>query len=372
MTPLDDQILDELVARAQRNQPADAEQLGALVEELRAHRIQTSAEQRLRSNHSALVELVRSDALASGDLDQALREITETAAEVLCVARVSVWRLDEAGDNLRCVELHRADAGVHEPGSRLARVELPSYFEALLAGELIVARDASADPRTAELASTYLEPLGVRSVLEAPVAVDGRVDGSIRAEPLASSRSWSTLDGHFAGTLADFTALAIDSYRRKQTEERLRETLEIAEQRLRTIEDQRQAIAVLSAPIIDVWQGILAVPIVGHIDAEHSIELTERLLQRIVESGAHSVIVDLTGIEMVDTMTASHLLQMLRSARLLGTRCVLGGISPQIALTMVKLDVDLSEFTLVRNLEQALVACLRHPTPSRSGGASST
>lgn len=362
MTPLDDQILDALVTEAREGQRLDPEQVEALVDELRAHRIQTSAEQRLRASHSALVELVRSDALAAGELDQALREISETAATVLRVDRVGVWRLDEAGEELRCVELYRVDkaegAGVHEAGPTLARAEHRAYFEALLARELIAVRDAAADPRCVELASAYLEPNRVRAFLDAPVIVDGRLEGTIRGELLGSPRSWSTLDIQFAGTLADFTALAIDSFRRKQTEERLRETVEVAERRLRTIRDQRQAIAVLSAPIIDIWKGVLAVPIVGLVDAAHSVELTERLLQRIADRGAHSVILDLTGIETVDTETAHHLLQMLRAARLLGARCVLGGIRSQIAQTIASLGVDLSEFILVRNLAQGLRATL--------------
>ena len=196
-------------------------------------------------------------------------------------------------------------------------------------------------------------------MIEAPVMVTGRLVGSIRGEQLGSARSWSSLERGFARTLADFVALAQGNHLRRETERRLSEAVTLAEGRLATIETQRQAIAVLSAPVIDLWQGVLAVPIVGLIDAEGSVELTERLLARLESSGAHSVIVDLTGIEDVDTMTASHLLRMLRSARLLGARSVLCGLSPRVAQTLVQLDVDLSELGLVRGLEQALQLSLR-------------
>jgi rsbT co-antagonist protein RsbR len=142
----------------------------------------------------------------------------------------------------------------------------------------------------------------------------------------------------------------------------LRSVVEIAEQRLAMIERQRLAIEDLSAPIIDVWDGVLALPVVGLVDTQRSIEMTERLLQRIAESGAESVIVDLTGVDTVDTMTANHLLQMIRAASLLGAFSVLSGISPQIAQTLVQLEVDLIEITTVRNLKEALKTCLRRRT----------
>jgi rsbT co-antagonist protein RsbR len=145
----------------------------------------------------------------------------------------------------------------------------------------------------------------------------------------------------------------------------LRSMVQLAEQRLATIERQRLAIADLSAPIIDVWDGILALPVVGLVDTQRSIEMTERLLERIASSGAESVIVDLTGVDVVDTMTANHLLQMIRSASLLGAFSVLSGISPLIAQTLVQLDVDLAEITTVRNLKEALKTCLRRATRLR-------
>jgi rsbT co-antagonist protein RsbR len=136
-------------------------------------------------------------------------------------------------------------------------------------------------------------------------------------------------------------------------------TAELEHERMQTIERQRLAIADLSAPIMDVWDGIIALPIIGLVDTQRSVELTERLLDRIGSSGARSVIVDVTGVDVVDTATANHLLQMIRSASLLGAFCVVSGISPQVAQTLVQLDVDLSSIRTVRNLKDALKECLR-------------
>lgn len=139
-----------------------------------------------------------------------------------------------------------------------------------------------------------------------------------------------------------------------------RRTAELERERLETIERQRMAIADLSAPIMDVWDGVIALPVIGLVDTQRSVELTERLLERISSSGARCVIVDVTGVDVVDTATANHLLQMIRSASLLGAFCVVSGISPQVAQTLVQLDVDLSSIRTVRNLKDALKESLKH------------
>ncbi|MFO0560778.1 MAG: STAS domain-containing protein [Polyangiales bacterium] len=139
-----------------------------------------------------------------------------------------------------------------------------------------------------------------------------------------------------------------------------RRTAELEQERIETIERQRMAIADLSAPIMDVWDGVIALPVIGLVDTQRSVELTERLLERISASGARCVIVDVTGVDVVDTATANHLLQMIRSASLLGAFCVVSGISPQVAQTLVQLDVDLSAIRTVRNLKDALKESLKH------------
>ncbi len=137
-------------------------------------------------------------------------------------------------------------------------------------------------------------------------------------------------------------------------------TAELERERLETIERQRMAIADLSAPIMDVWDGVIALPVIGLVDTQRSVELTERLLERISTSGARAVIVDVTGVDVVDTATANHLLQMIRAASLLGAFCVVSGISPQVAQTLVQLDVDLTMIRTVRNLKEALKESLKH------------
>ena len=142
------------------------------------------------------------------------------------------------------------------------------------------------------------------------------------------------------------------------------------EQKLETIEQQRLAIRELSTPVIEVWANVLCLPIVGVMDTTRSAEMTEMLLRTIVEKQARCAIVDVTGLEVMDTGTAAHFLQMARAIRLLGTECVVTGVSPHIAQTMVHMDLDLSGITTYRTLRDALshyiIRALARRTPKSS------
>lgn len=129
------------------------------------------------------------------------------------------------------------------------------------------------------------------------------------------------------------------------------------EEKLATIERQREAIRDLSTPIIELWDDILTLPIVGVVDTQRSVEMTERLLHRIVQGKARCVIIDITGVEVVDTMTANHFIKMVNAARLLGAYCVVTGISPLIAQTLVQIGVDLREVKTLGSLKEGLREC---------------
>jgi rsbT co-antagonist protein RsbR len=132
------------------------------------------------------------------------------------------------------------------------------------------------------------------------------------------------------------------------------------EEKLTTIERQREAIRDLSTPIIELWEDVLTLPIVGVMDTQRSLEMTERLLHRITQGKARCAIIDITGVEVVDTSTANHFIKMVNAARLLGTYCVITGISPSIAQTMVQIGVDLRGVKTLASLRDGLKDCLRH------------
>jgi len=105
---------------------------------------------------------------------------------------------------------------------------------------------------------------------------------------------------------------------------------------------QQREIAELSTPVVKVWDGVLALPIIGTLDSQRTQVVMENLLESIVAQGAEMAIIDITGVPTVDTLTAQHLLKTISAARLMGADCIVSGIRPQIAQTMVHLGVELS------------------------------
>jgi rsbT co-antagonist protein RsbR len=126
------------------------------------------------------------------------------------------------------------------------------------------------------------------------------------------------------------------------------------EDKLAMIEAQRQAIAELSTPIMEVWEGVLCLPVVGVMDTARSAEMTNALLRMVVEKETRCCIVDITGIEVMDTSTADHFMRMARAVSLLGADCVLTGINPHIAQTIVHMGMDLRGVKTHRTLQDAL------------------
>src|SRR6185312_5260672 len=131
------------------------------------------------------------------------------------------------------------------------------------------------------------------------------------------------------------------------------------EAKLETIEMQQAAIRELSTPIIEVWQGVLCLPVVGVVDSQRSAEMTETLLETIVSKQARMAIVDITGIDVMDTKTADHFIKMARAVRLLGAECIVSGINPGIAQTLTHIGVDLTGVRTLRSLRDALQLYLR-------------
>jgi rsbT co-antagonist protein RsbR len=126
------------------------------------------------------------------------------------------------------------------------------------------------------------------------------------------------------------------------------------EEKLALIERQKAAMRELSTPIIEVWEGVLCLPIVGVVDTVRSTEMTDSLLQAVVAKGIACVIIDITGIDVMDTRTADHFLRMAKAVRLLGARCFLTGVNSMIAQTMVHMGVDLAGLECRRTLRDAL------------------
>ena len=124
------------------------------------------------------------------------------------------------------------------------------------------------------------------------------------------------------------------------------------------ISRQQQEMLELSTPVVKLWDGILALPMIGTLDSSRSQIVMETLLQKIVETGAGIAIIDITGVPTVDTLTAQHLLKTVAAARLMGAECIISGIRPQIAQTIVHLGVELGNVTTKATLADAFAVAL--------------
>jgi rsbT co-antagonist protein RsbR len=122
---------------------------------------------------------------------------------------------------------------------------------------------------------------------------------------------------------------------------------------------QQQELMELSTPVVTLWNGVLALPVIGTLDSARTQVVMENLLQRIVDSGASIAIIDITGVPTVDTLTAQHLLKTVAAARLMGADCIISGIRPQIAQTIVHLGVDLGSVVTKATLADAFAIALR-------------
>jgi rsbT co-antagonist protein RsbR len=115
----------------------------------------------------------------------------------------------------------------------------------------------------------------------------------------------------------------------------------------------------LSTPVVKLWEGVLALPMIGTLDSARTQIVMESLLQRIVETGSEIAIIDITGVPTVDTLVAQHLLKTVTAIRLMGADCIISGIRPQIAQTIVHLGVDLQGVTTKASLADALTLALK-------------
>lgn len=125
------------------------------------------------------------------------------------------------------------------------------------------------------------------------------------------------------------------------------------------INRQQQELLELSTPVVKLWDGVLALPMIGTLDSARTQVVMESLLQKIVETGSEIAILDITGVPMVDTLVAQHLLKTVAAARLMGAECIISGIRPQIAQTIVHLGVDLKDVMTKATLADAFAVALQ-------------
>lgn len=134
---------------------------------------------------------------------------------------------------------------------------------------------------------------------------------------------------------------------------------EIDEQHAALLEHQRQMVRLLSTPVITVWPGVLALPILGEVGPERAVAMTESVLSRVVADRATHIILDLTGMRVVGNETAQALLRLSQAVRLIGGRCLLTGVSAQLATTLVCMSLELHDLKALPTLADAIAQVLR-------------
>ncbi|TAE11532.1 MAG: PAS domain S-box protein [Oscillatoriales cyanobacterium] len=202
-----------------------------ITEQKRAESVRRMRQKQLLKQNTVLLELARNKALYRGDLQVALREITEAAAHTLDAEAAGAWLYDESRSKLQCLDQFHRSNSEHSQGAELAAPDYPAYFKALEEDRTIAADDALSDIRTRELVSSYFAEGGTTSTLDAPVRLGGHTVGVLCIEQVGSARHWTVEEQNFAASLADLVSLAIEASDRDRTQNALRQ----AEQKYRSI-----------------------------------------------------------------------------------------------------------------------------------------
>jgi PAS domain S-box-containing protein len=177
-----------------------------------------------RKQSQTLVQLAISKTFQQGNLNAVLREITETAAQTLLVNRVGVWLYNEERSKIECIDLYDVSTKEHSFGNSFSQENYPAYFQALQEERTIAVDDARKDIRTQELSESYLSVLGITSLLDAPIWLEGRLVGVVCHEHIGEHRQWTLEEETFAGSIADFVTLAIEASQRNIAQEALRQS----------------------------------------------------------------------------------------------------------------------------------------------------
>lgn len=206
-------------------------------------------------------------------------------------------------------------------------------------------------------------------------AAAGAFDERIEMDLEGELDALSAVEHGFNLMLEDVGALrAKDTERNHQLQQMLEltqaQTREL-EDALETIRNQQRSIAELSTPILQLWDDVLAMPVIGTVDTRRSIDIMEKLLTEVSARQSRFVILDITGVEVVDTKTADHFIKVTQAARLLGATCIVSGIRPAVAQTLVAIGVDMSAIETVSTMKDGLRECLRRMGRLRSATASS-
>lgn len=203
------------------NKPASLAFLRDITERRLREDTEIKRQEKLKERDAALIQLAIDSALYEGSVSTAVQSITEISARTLQVERVSVWLFTQDRSMLECIDLYERSKRQHTPGRSIKTADFPNFFHAIEDELVVAASDAHQDPRTSEFLEDYLIPLGISSMLDASIRVEGKLVGVICHAQVGDQRIWEQDDVNFASSLASIVSLAMEAgYRRKAENER--------------------------------------------------------------------------------------------------------------------------------------------------------
>lgn len=341
--------------------------------ELEALRAQVANLERLLATHEEAEREhnARTEQMIA-ELKERAEQLTQSEAALRRQSAILHWMLDNMTDGLVVLD----ESGTHLLSNRAAErvtgdipIGLPRLEETPEeVGRIYLADEAAPCAMESE---PLLRALKGEEVRDLELLIRRPRDGvsmfvSVNATPL---RDESGIRGAI-GVFRDITErkrheAEMEAQRREvlDAERAKNEALERLQQsQAELIRKQQLALQELSTPVLDVWEDVLALPIIGTVDSSRSAQIMERLLAEIVAKRSRWVIIDVTGVEVIDTQTASHFLRIAKAVELLGARCVLTGVRPAVAQTLVQLNVSLHEVRTLRNLRHGLRHCIEKKT----------
>lgn len=218
------------------------------------------AEARLTRQHEALLSIGRDWRRYEADVGAAIRAITETAAEALAIERASVWLLDPDGSKLVCKDLYERGPRRHSSGTELLAQDYPAYFAALEREEVIAAVDAHTDPRTREFSESYLGPMGIGAMLDAPIRLAGRAVGVLCHEHVGGPRELFVDEQNTATYLGSLVSLALEFGKRRESEAKLARSLSLLQAAFEATGeailavDSNGAVTAYNLAAVELWQ----------------------------------------------------------------------------------------------------------------------
>jgi rsbT co-antagonist protein RsbR len=258
-------------------------------------------------------------------------------------------------DNREALLSRWTDVAAVALAGRMTRSELERDVREILEGILAAEAEASGDDTTL-VDGAYADLRGLLTDLSRTRARQGftPTETAIGVFGLKDAAIAVLEDLQDLAAYRDFAALS-----RRVDELGLFMLETYAATRESVIAEQADTLLELSTPVVKVWDGVVAVPLVGTLDSARTQVVMESLLQALVETGSEHAIIDITGVGAVDTQVAQHLLKTVQAARLLGAECIISGIRPQIAQTVVGLGIDFGDISTKSSLADALLLALR-------------